>query len=271
VRIVRFGLLAMLLWRVSPETAAASEEADALHRAEKALQEGLERRDNPQEAKPYFQSAAREYESLGQLGNRNSSLLRNEGNANLLSGDLPRAIFAYRRGLRLAPADAILRANLQYARELVDYPSGDGFGRPPIDHWPHWLPRLPLSALVALTVVVYAASLASLTRWWMTRRGSLLVAGLIMVGLAGLPLGGVIHEGWQQRQEARHPLVVLAASRVPLRNGDGMAYPARYEGKTLGRGTEARLLFERGDWLHIELSGGETGWVRRTDVLVDGW
>jgi hypothetical protein len=63
--------------------------------------------------------------------------------------------------------------------------------------------------------------------------------------------------------------VVLSADRVPLRNGDGLTYPARYDGKTLNRGVEARLLLERGDWLHIELPGGESGWVPRGTVLLD--
>ena len=91
--------------------------------------------------------------------------------------------------------------------------------------------------------------------------------GLFVAALA--PLFGVIHEAWHQRQESRHPLVVVAANHVPLRNGDGVAYQARYDGKTLNRGVEARVLFERGDWLHIELSGGETGWVPRDAVLLD--
>ena len=52
------------------------------------------------------------------------------------------------------------------------------------------------------------------------------------------------------------------------RKGDGLAFPPRY-GAPLNRGVEARLLFERGDWLQIELSGGEVGWVPRAYALVD--
>jgi hypothetical protein len=39
--------------------------------------------------------------------------------------------------------------------------------------------------------------------------------------------------------------------------------------KSGNRGVEARLLFARGDWLQIELAGGEVGWVPRRLVLVD--
>jgi hypothetical protein len=269
MRILRLGLCISLVWSASQATAAALDEADILHRAEFALQEGVGRRENPQQARHFFLEAAHGYEALDQLGNQNPALLRNEGNAYLLAGDVPRAILAYRRGVRLAPADAVLQANLRFAREQVNYPSADGFGQPPIDHWPPWLPRPSLAALLTVAVLVYTASLTMLTRWWMTRRGGMLAIGVALFVAALAPLFGVIHEAWQQRQEAKYPLVVVAANGVPLRNGDGLAYPARYDGKTLNRGVEARLLFERGDWLHIELSGGETGWVPRTVVLLD--
>jgi tetratricopeptide (TPR) repeat protein len=269
VRVLSFEFFAILMWPAFAVTATASDETDGLRRAEQAFQEGLARRDNPQEARPYFQEAAQEYESLNQRGNGNPALFRNMGNAYLLANDLPRAILAYRRGLLLAPSDPVLQANLHFAREQVDYPSGDGFSRPHTDHWPPWLPRPTLLAMLAFAVFVYAVGLAFLTRWRMTRRSGLLVAGIVVVAIAVLPLGGVIHEARQQRQAAKYPLVVLAENRVPLRNGDGVAYPARHDGKTLNRGVEARLLFERGDWLNIELSGGETGWVPRTVVLLD--
>ncbi len=103
----------------------------------------------------------------------------------------------------------------------------------------------------------------------MTRRNWLpYAAGAIFVLLV-VPILGTAHEAWRERQQERHPLVVVAVDGLTLRNGNGTAYPARYDGKTLNRGVEARLLFERDDWLHIELAGGETGWVPRMNVRVD--
>jgi hypothetical protein len=264
--VLRIALFAILV--VSSATTSAGE-IDSLHRAEQAIHEGNARHENPLEARPYFQQAAQEYEALSTAGAHNPSLFRNEGNAYLLAGDLPRAIFAYRRGLCLAPGDPVLRQNLNYAREQVDYPSPDAFGRPPVDHWPPWLPHLTLHWLLPMAVGAYGSGLVMVTRWWMTRKARWLVTGLATLGLAALPVFGVAHEAWQQRQQAKYSLVVLAANRVTLRNGDGFAYPARYDGKTVNRGVEARLLFERGDWLHIELSGGETGWIPRSAVLLD--
>jgi hypothetical protein len=73
---------------------------------------------------------------------------------------------------------------------------------------------------------------------------------------------------WSERQQSLHPLVVIAQDRVPLRNGNGVLYPPRWE-TPLNSGVEARLQFERGDWLQIELAGGQTGWVPRAAVLLD--
>jgi len=62
--------------------------------------------------------------------------------------------------------------------------------------------------------------------------------------------------------------VVITADGVPLREGNGVAYPARYDAP-LNRGVEARLLFVRGDWLQIELAGGEVGWVPGASTVSD--
>ena len=55
-----------------------------------------------------------------------------------------------------------------------------------------------------------------------------------------------------------------------LRAGNGLSYPPRYE-TPLNRGVEARLLFARGAWLQIELSGGEIGWVPAAYTITSLW
>ena len=262
-------LLTLLMGCAATALAAPDNDADLLQRADQAVQEGLKRNENRQQARPYYLDAARQFEALHEHGVRNPELYRDLGNAYLLAGEVPHAILAYRRGLRFAPSDHVLQTNLIYAREQVDFPSPDNFGRPPRDDWPPWLPRPTLGILLASTVVAYGAGCLMLTRWRMTRRGWFLYAAGAAFVLLVVPILGTAHEAWRERQQERHPLVVVAVDGLTLRNGNGMAYPARYEGKTLNRGVEARLLFEREEWLHIELAGGQTGWVRSIDVLVD--
>jgi tetratricopeptide (TPR) repeat protein len=259
-------LIGLLLTAAAP--AGTSSDAELLGQAEAAFQEGVRLRVHPQEARRFFRQAADGYEELRRRGIHNAALDRNLGNAALLAGDLPRAILAYRRGLRLSPDDHELRTSLAHARSEVVYPEPGNLGRPPVDHWPPWLPRATAVRLLALAVVFYALVWLAFTRWLMTQRGWLLAAGGLGLALVAVLAFLLMGEVRQARFEADHPLVVIARDKVVLRKGNGDAYPPRYD-TPLNRGVEARLIFARNDWLQIELSAGEVGWVPRNAVLLD--
>ena len=63
-----------------------------------------------------FAQAAAAYEQLIQSGRVSAPLYFNLGNAWFKSGQMGRAITAYRRAEQLAPRDPDVRANLQFAR-----------------------------------------------------------------------------------------------------------------------------------------------------------
>src|ERR1700680_1724659 len=85
--------------------------------AEEEFRLGAEQRGDRDRAVPHFRSAAAFFDELRRRGANNPELYRNLGNACLLADDLPRAVLSYRRGLRLAPADADLLAGLDEARK----------------------------------------------------------------------------------------------------------------------------------------------------------
>jgi hypothetical protein len=236
--------------------------------AEAAFAEGLHLRDGADRARPHFRQAALCFEELRRRGAHNPTLYLNLGNAWLLAGELPQAILNYRRGLRLAPEDAGLQTGLSAAREQVVYPSGSLLGRPSVDHRPPWLPRVPSEWMFAVSVVLYVLVWVCLTRWLMNRARRLLVTGLLAFLGAGLLTFFTLAATRDEVQEAIRPLVVIADDGVLLRKGDNLNFPPRYE-TPVNKGVEARLLFERGEWLQIELAGGEIGWVPRGLVLVD--
>lgn len=264
VRLVVIG--ALFVWQ-APVSAASP--ADLLARAEAAFQEGVrhvaETPTKPAEARNCFARAADLYERLRQTGADNAALERNLGNASLLAGNLPRAILAYRRGLRLAPDDHELQRNLAFAREQVVLPPPGNWGQPPIEHRPPWLPRMPVWT-PALAFSLYALAWLLLIRWWMVRRNAWRKAGGAALALSAFLGAGLTWEKWRDDWENRYPLVVIADDGVLLRKGNGLAYPPRSE-IPLNRGVEARLRFERGSWLQIELAGGEIGWVPLAYVL----
>jgi hypothetical protein len=242
-------------------------DAELLGRAEGAFREGVRLRDS-QGAREQFLQTAQAYEALRERGYRSPALLRNQGNAYLLAGDVPRAILAYRRGLRLAPQDRELRGDLETARARVLYPSPERLGAPDADAWPAGLPRVSPWLCFNLGAAAYALAWVGLTRWAMVRRGRLLVASLTCLGVAVPCAAGVALAHWQGVQDSRQPLVVIAADGVVLRAGNGLSYPPRVE-VSINRGVEARRLFVRGGWLQIQLAGGEVGWIPRSAALLD--
>ena len=245
--------------------------ADPIHlrtRAEAAFAEGVALRGTPEKARSHFRRAADLYEELRRRGAANAALFLNQGNACLLADDLPGAVLAYRRGLRLVPNDRRLQAQLTFARAQVEYPHPGRFARPPVERRPPWLPRLAGTASLPLAAVLYAAGWVAVTRWRMVRRGSFRVLAASAFVLAALLGGGLAFEASASLTDERRPPVVVAHDGVLLRRGNGEAYPRRSD-TPLNRGVEARLLFDRGNWAQIELSGREVGWVPCEYVLID--
>jgi tetratricopeptide (TPR) repeat protein len=234
-------------------------------RGEAAFAEGVRHRDDPDAARPHFRAAAACYSELRRRGARNATVYRNLGNAYLLAGDLPQAILSYRRGLQLAPGDRNLDTGLEAARERVSYPAGSRLGRPGPAGQASVLARVGGTWLVGGGALLYVGACVGFTRWLMTRRGGLLVAALVALFGAGFLTLLSVREA---STVATGPLVVIAEDGVLLRRGDSLSYPPRYE-TPVNRGVEGHMLTARGNWLQIELSGGETGWVMREYVLVD--
>ena len=192
----------------------------------------------------------------------------NLGNAYFLANQLAEAIHAYRHGLSLDPNDQGLRANLDYARGRVQYPF-ENRGRAEVDAWPGWLYRPSAFQWLLSAVAFYALTCIVVTRWLMTRRGVLLLRGSVLLLLAALSGFFWLHFERDEEKNARHPLVVIRADKLPLRKGNGPSYPAHADLPVLARGMEARRLRERSGWLQIQFASGEAGWVEKSAVLLD--
>jgi hypothetical protein len=266
---VCFLLLASpVLASEEPAGTAGMSNREVAQLAEDEFQAGVRLRQTATQARLHFAQSAQLYEELRRRGASNTTLYLSQGNAYVLADDLAHGILAYHRGLRLDPGDRELRGCLAEARERVVYPASGALGRQPADHRPPWLPRLGADWLVFGALALFVLACLALTRWLMTRRGRLLTAGLLAMIGAGVLGFFVMREARSEVDDVARPLVVINDDGVLLRRGNGMDYPPRYE-VAVNRGVEARLLFERGDWVQIQLAGGEIGWVPRGVVLID--
>jgi len=252
---------------LAPEAGTPANGATTLERAEREFHEGLAARAHPDQAMPHFRMAFVHYKALRRQGVNNTALYRNLGNAAFLADDLPEAILAYRRGLRLDPGDRVLRENLEEARNQVQYPPGT-LCRPADDKWPAWLPRLADNLLLGLALGLYAFGCVAITRWLLVRRAFLLLLGAMAIVVAS---GTAAWWGVRQRQardESAHPLVVVKTT-TPLHAGNGASYPLHKTMLSVARGMEGRMRYARGDWLQVQFPGGARGWLQRDHVLIN--
>ncbi|MFN4260114.1 MAG: hypothetical protein ACK4RK_12530 [Gemmataceae bacterium] len=251
------------------QEADASPHAPLYAQARAEFEHGARLRDtDPALARQHFHRAGEYFDRLRQQGVHHPTLELQRGNAYFLAGDVPRAILAYRAGLWLAPHDAALRARLADARGQVAWSTTDKLGQPPEDNWPPWLPRVAPEVLLGLAGFFYSLFCVSITRWGMTRWSGWLESGAVTLLLTIAATGGWLAQEWQRGREKQYPVVVIAEDGILLRKGNGMAYAPRYD-TPLARGVEGHLLRQRGDWLHIELASGQTGWVLRQWVVDD--
>jgi hypothetical protein len=259
--------LLVTLFAVSIGNEAPSD-PEVLAEAESAFRVGLEMQSATTVARRHFLTAVEKYEDLRRRGVDGEAINHNLANAYLLVGDVPRAILSYRRALRFAGSDRQIQEGLAFARAQVAYPAGGAFGRPPAEQRPPWLPRVASAWYLCLGLIIYYIGWFALAYWWSGKPGRWLLWSVLSFLLTFLLVAGLVAEEWRDADLVARPVVVINDDGVLLRGGNGLSYPPRSE-TPLNRGVEARLLFVRGDWLQIELAGGEIGWVPREYALVD--
>jgi hypothetical protein len=235
-------------------------------RGEAAFAQGVQHRDDSDSSRRDFRTAAACFEELRRRGASNALLYRNLANSHLLAGDIAHAILAYRRGLQIAPGDAELMHGLQAARKCVSYPAGSNLGRPGSEGQASWLSRVGGAWLIGGAAILYFGACIGFTRWLMKRRTAFLMFGLVALLAAGILTVVAVREA---TAVSLGPLVVISQDDVLLRAGDSLKYPARYDSTRVNRGVEGYLIGRRGNWLQVELSGGEVGWIMQEFALVD--
>jgi len=208
-----------------------------------------------------FDGAARAYRALVDEGWEGSALHLNMGNALARAGARGQAMASWLRALRLDPADADARANLELARALnVDRLVGAA--DPPLSA--RLVERTSDGQAVGLFGVAWVALWALLwLRGRSTRRArrplgaAALLAAILAVG------GGALVAG--KAAERRTPAAVVVAPVAPVREGPERALKPAFE---LHEGTAVKVLEARGDLARIQLDNGLAGWVASSDLEV---
>jgi hypothetical protein len=265
----RWGLFLILVLLTISSAYAATESADErLVQAESSFYAGVAHRDNDVLARPLFQQSAYAFAQIRRRGSDSVALHRNEGQARVLAGDLPRAIQSFHRGLRLAPDDPTLLQGLDYARSRIAFTTPEEQQKlSPAKERLHWLSGpLRCWGLLALTMLALAGWPA-LTRWRMTRDNNWGWFGALALGFAILLALGRQIEFRLRVQRASTQLGVTTHS-VVLRKGDGVSFAPRREA-LLPAGVELTVRQDHGSWLQVELADGTLGWLPGDRVIRD--
>lgn len=205
-----------------------------------------------------FSEAAKGYEAILNSGAISPNLLFNAGNAEFKSGNLGRAIAAYRRAALLAPRDTNLRANLDFARNQVQ---GATWHQ---DHWVAWLGALSLNEWAALAALAFWFTFllfAAMQIWPAMKnllRGPARCAAVAAVFFcACLGAAATIH--------FTKSVAVVVLPDAVTRSGP---FSDAQNAFAVHDGAELAVLDQRNGWVEVTDGSGRIGWMQDGQVEV---
>lgn len=219
-------------------------------------------------ANAYYESrdyakAIESYVSVLDKGIESGNLYYNIGNGFFKLGKIGYAILCYHRASRLMPRDSDVKANLEYARAMIDDPA---CATSPTSTVARAI-RLPyrafnLNALTILTAAVYlvvaALLAASIISHKMGRRLRYLTAFFVITFISSVTAFGMRY----------YDEVILEHGIVIQKNIDCKYEPIDKSTTyyKLGEGCEVLILSTKNDWRQIKRSDGKIAWVKKEAV-----
>ena len=208
-------------------------------------------------AQSKFADAAAGYSKLIESGSVSPALYFNLGNACFKAGQIGRAIAAYRQAEEMSPRDPDVRANLQFARNLVQGPK-IGAGR--IQRWlgtlstTEWVTLSTAAVWITLGLLIAClikpALKAALRSWiWLAIGSSLMIFVCARTAVS---------------LNASHKVAIVAVPEASVRNGPFDESPAAFAAHD---GAELRVLDHKDNWLQVTDGTTRVGWLK-TDSLV---
>jgi tetratricopeptide (TPR) repeat protein len=205
-----------------------------------------------------YAEAAAGFEKFLPSGQASPALYFNLGNAFFKSGQIGRAIAAYRRAEQLAPRDPDVRANLRFARNQTQGPT---LAAGPAERF---LLKLTLNewTLLASAALWLLFLLLAFLQWRPALQRTSRVY-VIALAISAVLLWGTSAAAFYQDRLIRTAIVVTRD--VAVRQGPLDASPTAF---TLQDGAELRILDQKDDWFQVTTDPRRIGWLRRDQVLL---
>ena len=202
-----------------------------------------------------YAEAIADYENLIGAGARTPSVWFNLGNAAYKSGQLGRAIAAYRMAERQEPRDDALRANLQFVRTKV---YSDERTR-----LPAWVSVIRLATLNEWTLVTASLlwilfGLLACGELLRKRFPKAMFGCVILCIPSALALGGA----WYDQTSSQ---AIVTAKEATARFGPLDESQSAFQ---LRDGAELTVQAVKGEWLEVRDAEKRVGWIRRDAATV---
>ena len=240
------GWLALALCFLCALSSRATESATAFDAANKLYEQGK------------FTDAASVYESVARSNGASPALYFNLGNAFFKSGQIGRALSAYRQAEQMAPRDPDVRANLQFSRKQAQGPT---LARSLAQRWLGKLTLNEWTLLAAAAIWLWLLLLALLQ--WRPELRRTLRGWVFALGIGAAFLSGCLANAFYENRFTR--IAIVVARDATVRNGPLEESSSAF---TVHDGAELVVLDQKDDWLQVSADGRRVGWMRRDQVLI---
>jgi len=209
-------------------------------------------------AKGKFSDAANAYEKILAAGAVSPNLFFNCGNAEFKSGNLGKAITAFRRAELLAPRDSEIRANLAFVRNQVQGATvRESF-------WQNWLGNLSLNEWTILAAIAFWLTFVLLSTKQIRPTLAAKLKSATWIFAALTIFSGTILGVQAANHFSRQTAVVISA-QATARSGP---FDDAQSAFAVHDGAELSVLDRRDDWVQVADGSGKTGWLPAKQVEI---
>ena len=205
-----------------------------------------------------FPEAANVYEKIIASGTTSPNLLFNYGNAEFKSGNLGKAIAAFRRAELLAPRDSEIRANLAFVRNQVQ----GATVRESL--WQNWLGNLSLNEWTVFAAIAFWLTFIFLAAKQIRPALATKLKSATWIFAALTIFSGTIL-GVQAANHFTKQTAVVVSANTTARSGP---FDDAQSAFTARVGAELSVLDRHGDWIQVTNGSGKIGWLRTAQVEI---
>ncbi|GAA4788373.1 tetratricopeptide repeat protein [Olivibacter ginsenosidimutans] len=221
---------------------------------------------NSHYAKSEYKQAATVYEQLLKDGFQSTAVYFNLGNAYYKLDEIPLAILNYEKAYKRSPNDEDIKVNLQLANQKID----DKIETVPplfLNQWWHsFILAFSLNAWSVLgTTLFFVGFLALIVYLFAQAVGVKKTAFYSGISCLVLAMVCLIAATAQQRYFDKHQEAILFSGAVNVKSAPNDQTKTLF---VIHEGTKVKIAKREGDWVKIELSNGNVGWIAYNDLRI---